>query len=380
MALRRLHLADRLALRSGADLHLRDLLCWQARRGPVTLVVGRVEPGVRAPDGVRLARCRALASAVPSRRGLAQLSPLLDQADVLHLHNVMNPDVLARVTETGRAVVTLQDHRMFCPGPGRSLPDGAHCARPMSSTGCAECLPDPEYRDRTLALTRARRDAVAGAQLVVLSRYMADECAQAGLPGARVIPPPVQAAEAPSPVGHGFLLGGRLVSHKGVQAGWRAWQAAGCEGGLAAAGEGPLASSLVGVEQLGWLDRTAWRRALRGSRALIQTPHWQEPFGIAGLEALAEGTPVVGWPTGGMVDWARDGCVWVDRGDETALAQALQDLDRDSAQAAGVGREAWRSVRQRPPTQALHERLEAVYASIGRAWAAASSSCTRSSR
>ena len=44
-------------------------------------------------------------------------------ADVVHVQNVMNPTALTRLVSSGRAVVTVQDHRVFCPGPGRTPPD-----------------------------------------------------------------------------------------------------------------------------------------------------------------------------------------------------------------------------------------------------------------
>lgn len=357
-----LHLADRLSLHGGADHHLRDLLAAQA---PVTVVVGRIDGPVTPPPGVTVLRCRGLASAVASERGLRELEPLLASASIVHVHNVMNPTALALAVGTGRAVVTVQDHRVFCPGPGRTLPDGAACAVAMGPQACETCLPDAGYRDRTLALTWARRDALVGARLVVLSQYMADALDAAGLPGAVVLPPPVAAAPSPGPVGDHYLLGGRLVSHKGVDLALQAWEAAGRPLALHSAGEGPLAEALSGVRPLGWLDRAAWRQALRAARALILTPRWQEPLGIAGLEALAEGTPVIGWATGGMADWAGAGASLVTAGDVAGLAMQLQALSGDDARVAELGRAGWEAVRERPGAEELHARLESIYASAG---------------
>ncbi len=361
-----LHVADRLSLRGGADLHLRDLLKHQAQSGPVTLVVGRVAAGASVPPGVALHRCRALASPIASGRGLARLAPLLDRAEVVHVHNLMNPTALARVVATGRSVVTVQDHRVFCPGPGRTLPDGRSCDRQASLEVCEACLPDLAYRERTLALTEARRLALQGARLVVLSRYMADELRDAGLGEAVVIPPPVRAAGEPSSVGDHYLLGGRLVNHKGVMAAWQAWSDAGRPQPLRVCGEGSLAGSLEGAENLGWLERDAWRSSLRRARALILTPSWQEPFGIAGLEALSEGTPVVGWCTGGMADWEGSGLLRVPVGDTAGLSSLLAQLSLDDEQVRLAGHAGWKRVSLRPSVESLHTRLEAVYTSVVR--------------
>jgi glycosyltransferase involved in cell wall biosynthesis len=133
---------------------------------------------------------------------------------------------------------------------------------------------------------------------------------------------------------------------------------------LQVCGKGPLADQLEGTEQLGWLDRTAWRRALRRARALILTPLWQEPFGIAGLESLAEGTPVVGWCTGGMADWQGAGVFHVPVGDTGRLSELLAQLATDDERVRLAGHAGWRRVRKRPAPAHLHAQLEAVYASL----------------
>jgi glycosyltransferase involved in cell wall biosynthesis len=78
-------------------------------------------------------------------------------------------------------------------------------------------------------------------------------------------------------------------------------------------------------------------------------PRWQEPFGIAGLEALALGVPVVAWRSGGIAEWHPGPLVeW---GDVAGLAAALR---------AAVG-----APRAQPPAGfepgALLARLARVY-------------------
>jgi len=109
----------------------------------------------------------------------------------------------------------------------------------MSGDVCAQCLPDRAYRERMVELTDARRKAVGGARLVVLSRYMAEELAAAGLPGAQVIPPWVEAPAGEPEPGNAFLLAGRLVAHKAPLDAWQAWRRAGCGLPLRVAGAGP---------------------------------------------------------------------------------------------------------------------------------------------
>jgi len=333
-----LYLTDRLSDRGGADHHLDQVIGASVAAGHrVTMGYGRDEGGLRVPDGVKLHRVRGLSSMVESSR-LAGLGRLLADADVVHAQNIMNPAALAAVVGRGRAVVTVQDHRVFCPGPGKTLPDGAACDSAMADAICSDCLPDAAYRFRTLELTRRRLAALPGATIVALSRYMAEELEKVGMAGALVIPPWVEIGPERLEAGAHFLLGGRLVAHKGIVDGWRAWSSAGRPLPLAVAGSGPLESELVGAEHRGWLDSEDLRHTLRRSRALLFPTRWQEPFGMLGLEALAQGTPVVVADSGGTTDWSGSGCLHVPPGDVPSMTAAIERLARDPEFALDLGR------------------------------------------
>ena len=355
-----LSVTDRLSMRGGADLHLRDVLSAAARTGmQVTLAVGRVEQGAQPPSGVRVTVVRGLSRMVADTRRLGRLQALLRAADVVHAQNVMNPVALAQIAQTGRAIFTVQDHRMFCPGPGKTLPLGDPCTVRMSAQDCARCLQEPAYRDRLLQLTRDRLSAIQGARIVVLSRYMADELALAGLDSAVVIPPWVPVEDAPTVPGDVFVMGGRLVSHKNSLRGWQAWQDAGAPLPLVIAGEGPLLGELHDTQQPGWLSRDVLRALLTRARALLFPARWQEPFGILGAEALACGTPVILTPRGGMGDWARAGCIAADSDD--AIRAAICHLARAPQHAADLGAAGKAMIQEHFSEARLSDRLWALY-------------------
>src|SRR6185503_20881271 len=94
---------------------------------------------------------------------------------------------------------------------------------------------------------------------------------------------------------------------------------------MVVAGAGAMRQGLEkrGAEVLGWLDHGRLAAVYRRARVMVMPSRWQEPFGIAGLEALTMGTPVVAWESGGVSEWhPGDGIVpW---GDVAALAVALQ--------------------------------------------------------
>jgi glycosyltransferase involved in cell wall biosynthesis len=235
----------------------------------------------------------------------------------------------------------------------------------MADDPCRACLPDVGYRRSMLELTRRRLEALAGAHTVVLSGYMARELAAVGVPGALVIPPWVMPGPARSTAGSYFAMGGRLVAHKGIDLGWRAWVDAGRPAPLKVVGSGPLEDDLAGAELLGWLSLEELRSALREARALIFPSRWQEPFGILGVEALAEGTPVIVAETGGTADWTGEGCVRVAAGDRRGLAAAIRRLANDPGRALELGRAGQAAAARRFSRRRIEPMIEGLYARVG---------------
>ncbi|MFV2073004.1 MAG: glycosyltransferase family 4 protein [Thermoanaerobaculales bacterium] len=363
--MRILFLSDRLSERGGADQHLLQVMRWAAEAGhSVTLACGRIDERVGLDSGIEVVRVRGLATAVASAARLGRLSPLLGACDVVHVQNVMNPVALEMAASTGRSVVTVQDHRVFCPAAGKTLPDGSRCTEGPANDICSLCLPEGSYRRRTLDLTRARLEALHGSRLVVLSQWMADELAVVGHPGAEIIPPWVEIGAEGAPAGSHLLLGGRLVHHKGVIDALKAWREAGVSLELRVAGEGPLESQLEDVKHLGWLSQSVLRRELRAARALLFPAFWQEPFGILGVQALAEGTPVIVAESGGAGEWSDVGCVRAPAGDIGAMAEAIVRIAGDPDDARRIGEAGRRMVAGRFGKRPIERRLRTLYSSI----------------
>jgi glycosyltransferase involved in cell wall biosynthesis len=199
----------------------------------------------------------------------------------------------------------------------------------MSPSICASCFDEGGYYDDILGLTRRRLEALRRMRaVVVLSQYMKDELAAAGVGGARVhvIPPFVHGLDThATPDGPPcVLVVGRLVEHKGIADAVDAWRRSKVDLPLVVAGTGPLREEVEakGGEVLGWLDPPALSRVYARARALLVTPRWQEPFGIAGLEAATMGVPVVAWESGGVREW--HGGPLAPWGDVEAAAEMLR--------------------------------------------------------
>lgn len=363
--MRLLYLTDRLSDRGGADHHLAQVIAFSVDQGcEVSVAYGRDDGNAVRRMEVDYRRIRGLSGMVDSGARLGNLADLLATNDVVHVQNIMNPTALAMAVAGGRAVVTVQDHRVFCPGPGKTLNDGSACAVEMSDTACRACVPDDAYRRSTLALTRRRLDALRGAKIVVLSRYMAEQLAALGATPASVIPPWVEIGPVRTDPGSVFLLGGRLVAHKGIVDGWQAWDRADRPLRLVVAGSGPLESELAGADFRGWLAPEDLRAELRSARALIFPARWQEPFGILGLEALAQGTPVVLAACGGTDDWSGSGCIRVPPGDVEAMAEAIRRLAADPEWALELGREGRSAVSRLFSCDRIAPMLTDLYRSV----------------
>jgi glycosyltransferase involved in cell wall biosynthesis len=325
-AVRILHLVDRLTERGGAYRHLIGVI-EALSQSHVQLVAAGEDDAT-----TRVSCAQVLVAGLESRRRVdaaadevvAEFAP-----DVIHLHTVVNPAVLEWAARLP-AIITVQDHRYFCPARGKWTRDGRVCREAMSRDVCRACFENDVYFEEILRLTQERLAAVRRlSRVIVLSQYMKNELAAGGVSAERidVIPPfvhgldPTAEPDGPACV----LFVGRLSESKGVREAIDAWRASGVPLPLVFSGTGPLRREIEasGLEVLGWLDRAGLSRTYRRARAVILPSRWQEPFGIAGLEALAMGVPVVAYDSGGVGEWHPGGGL-VAWGDVAALARALR--------------------------------------------------------
>jgi glycosyltransferase involved in cell wall biosynthesis len=334
--MRILHVADRLTDRGGAYTWMLGVLGGLIEAGhDVRLAVGAVDGSVSAPCPVELQPGLGARTEAP-----VELRPLVRsiRPDVVHVHNVVNPSVLQWAAGQSNALLTVQDHRVFCPTRGKWTLAGEECRSPMALETCVPCFEDQGYFRQIHALTEQRLAAVREIEAVtVLSRYMREELVKVGVPSSRVrvVPPFVHDLD------HGavpdgppcVLFVGRLAATKGVEEAVEAWRRSRLDLPLVVAGTGPLREELVALsrdprgpalEVAGWVDRERLSSLYRRARALILPSLWQEPFGIAGIEALSFGVPVAAWESGGVREW-HPGPGLVRWGDVDALGRALAE-------------------------------------------------------
>ena len=219
----------------------------------------------------------------------------------------------------------------------------------------------------------ARADAVTAC-----SRFVFDELEHGGLAprtDAEVIPNGVNPGEFGRGEPGGYVLAaGRLVEQKGLDTLIRSYAAARSALGarrLVLAGDGPergrlesLAASLGlngNVVFLGSVDRPRLAELLRGAD-VFAFPSRYEAFGVALLEAMAAGAPVVAARAGGIPEFAVDGenALLVPPDDEAALTAALSRLAGD-AELAGRLAAGGRAQAARHSWETVVDRYERVY-------------------
>jgi glycosyltransferase involved in cell wall biosynthesis len=87
-----------------------------------------------------------------------------------------------------------------------------------------------------------------------------------------------------------------------------------------------------GIQFLGELRQADKLRLLRNARALLFPVRWQEPFGLVLIEALACGTPVIGFPLGAIPEIINDGIVGMIVSDESEMVRAVGIVPQISRQ------------------------------------------------
>ena len=102
-------------------------------------------------------------------------------------------------------------------------------------------------------------------------------------------------------------------------------------------GEGRCRSELekaareMGVENrvrfLGWVDPQERDAIFASAGLVLMTSLWDEAFGMVGIEAFAQGTPVLAYDVGGIPEWCRpEAGILIECGNTEACAEAILRL------------------------------------------------------
>lgn len=319
------------------------------------------------------------------------------QPDVVHLHNTQfffSPWLIRATLSRYPVVKTVHDTRLICghtdrwkvlPGTNRLCPYrlGWQCVvqrcRPVRSH------PQPLLRDIRDAwlITEELRVSRRLDRLIVPSGYLHDQLLLNRFSPKRVRILPWFADSMSAPMRQMVdpalvLFVGRLIDIKGPLDFIRAmarqsqqlpWQAI-------MVGEGDLAATVdalidrhglqARVQRRRSLTRDALRRLYRQASLVVMPSKVPEAFGLVGIEAMAEGCPVVAYNAGGVNEWLSPDVtgLLVPFGDDRSLAAAVTQLLRDPTLADRLGRAGYDQVRRRFQRDLFLRRLLEIYAGV----------------
>jgi glycosyltransferase involved in cell wall biosynthesis len=206
---------------------------------------------------------------------------------------------------------------------------------------------------------RLARGVLRRARLVIAaSTALADSARALGAARVEVIPsgvelPPEVGEEASPPE---VLYAGRLSPEKGVEE----LVAASRGLNLVVAGDGPLRPQVPGA--LGFVPHDELQH-LYARAAVVACPSRREGFGVACLEAMAHGRPVVASAVGGLKDLVVDGetGLLVPPRDPEALRAALERLLADAELRRRLGAAGRERARERFSWPAVTDATLAAY-------------------
>ncbi len=297
----------------------------------------------------RLFDAHGLASRLATRRFVARLREL--NPDVIHIHNIhgyfLNYKILSRaLAQMGKPVVwTVHDCWLYT----------GHCYHYASAgcerwkTGCHHC-PQKKAFPASWLLDRSRRNwkdkkkafcSIPGLTLVTVSRWMKGEIAQSFLGRVRceVIHNginldtfrPSPSAETALAYGTYYLAVASIwLPEKGLQDLEKLSSVLDADERLVVVGKRPSGHRFP--RNVVCLERTADAAALAvlyTEAVALVNPTWQDNYPTVNMEAIACGTPVVSYRTGGSPEsiTPRTGRV-VEQGDVEGLAEALHAIRR----------------------------------------------------
>jgi len=383
-----------------AAIAIASLRLLHARGVQVTFLYGDSAYLGELPEGIRtsiLGGRYLLEGARPfaAMRGLfdpqtaARLARWIDMNDtpgtVYHLHNwhkILSPSVfkpLRRVAD--RLVLTAHDYFLACPNGGYFLyPQQTVCEIVPGTPRCLVTACD--RRNYGHKLWRVLRHTVrqwlidlnsAGAVIVAVHEKMTPLLARGGIDRNRIVTlrNPVtrlRAERVQAERNKDVLFIGRVERDKGVDLLARAARRAGAR--LRIIGDGSLAPMIADrhpeVELLGWQCKQRIGELVESARLFVMPTRWRETFGLAPIEALMSGIPVIISRSTLISDEVVEHGFGLacDPQDEEGLAATIRELIDDNVRVADMSRRAFAGARQLAPTPAEWcEQLLALYES-----------------
>jgi glycosyltransferase involved in cell wall biosynthesis len=303
--------------------------------------------------------------------------------DLVHLHNAypsLGPAVhRAAARLRVPLVMTVHNYRLRCPN-GYLFTEGERCRRCEGGAyhnavmhRCFESKAQAAGYATALWTHRFVLDLPSKVDLFIApSEFVGRRLLEWGLPPERieVVPHPTTLRPATTAPGDYGLYAGRLSPEKGLDLLLEALGAAG-NPPFKVVGGGPLLERLEARARALGLDATRFMghvsseevgRLLAGARFVVVPSLWEEVAGLAAIEAMAAGRPLLVADSGGLPELVRGGeGLSFPAGDTRALADGIERLFADTELCVAAGERGLARARAEFSPESHLEGLEAAY-------------------
>ncbi len=360
----------------------------QASGNPAILIYGRNEPGTYLPpDGSTIVEGIDLADEPESSRaGFLQLLKH-NKPDLIHFHNLNNTSLISQMSTTQTTVRTVHDSRLFCPMEFRMKNNGELCNE-AAGLNCLACMSDFQM-DNDESITRLKQtmqEIEATKQVSILvtpSNYIREQLILNQVDDSKIIViPPFLLNEIDTSSSHmekettDVLFVGRIVRSKGLHLLLESLVELPNDTTLTIVGDGPDLNNNIELSRrlklgnrvsfVGWANSNQLSHYYRRSKVLAVPSMGPEAFGLVGLEAMAEGKPVVAFDSGGINQWLVDGIngYLVSRGNVEDLTDKIGRLINNQDLRNSFGHNGLSMIHETFNRKAHVDRLLTIYQSI----------------
>jgi glycosyltransferase involved in cell wall biosynthesis len=312
------------------------------------------------------------------------------EPQIVHAHNtfpIISPSIFSAASGAAR-VLTLHNYRLFC-ASGVVFRNGNVCTECLDRRSSAPAVLHGCYRNSRIATLPVaahvaihRRRGTWTADIdafIALTKFQKKKVVSAGIPEERVFVKPNFCREPKRIVPWSerrdrVVFVGRLSPEKGVNDLISAWLKWGDEAPqLVLLGDGPMRSDLearidmakaLNIRIVGQVDGPALEEWVGGSKLSIVPSRALETFGLAAIEAMALGTPVLVSDVGSLPDLVKDGGGGVFRaGDPCHLLNTIRDLWSQPQVLHGLSVEGRMNFERSYDSASNYQQLIAIYES-----------------
>lgn len=296
-----------------------------------------------------------------------EINSINETFDIVTVHKINDYKNFRKLLSKYKITLFVHDHDYFCPKGYKYFiwKNRKNCTRPYCKTFCGICssIVPPRQMDAGSLFKKNFQDSPrlfecfkSCSQYVVLSDFMRKELLMNKISDEKIkiLHPFINHSnETASLHSNVILFAGQQVMSKGTPLFLESLKKI----------EIPFKAKIIGLgyrldyfkklsQDMGLSDRVeflGWQNNLKNfildSAVFAMPSMWQEPFGLAGCEAMALGVPVVAFDVGGISEWFGENCgILVEEKNTDAFAKALEKILTDQTLRTKLGENAKKNI------------------------------------